>query len=200
MKRILFLMTILLAGMATAYPQMKMQFVEVQLGQSNMLQGHGYSLFDKAVGDNVAFGESIHLGWGKDASRSLGAYLGSNIVSMPYYEEVTAAFSLGFEMRRYLEVNPSLRCYSGMTLGGICVANGYKLTGKEERETRWGVAVEYIAGAEVSFGEHLYVGASLHFSANLLFGSTFESSAATPDEGSNSIIGNKIMLTAGYRL
>ena len=124
-------MTILLAGMATAYPQMKMQFVEVQLGQSNMLQGHGYSLFDKAVGDNVAFGESIHLGWGKDASRSLGAYLGSNIVSMPYYEEVTAAFSLGFEMRRYLEVNPSLRCYSGMTLGGICVANGYKLTGEK---------------------------------------------------------------------
>ncbi len=200
MKKVLFLMTLLLAGMATAYPQMKMQFVEVQLGQSNMLQGNGYSLFDKAVGDNVAFGESIHLGWGKDASRSIGAYLGTNIISMPNYEEVAATFSLGFEMRSYLEVNSSLRCYSAMALGGVCVANGYKLTGKEERETRWGVAAEYVAGAEMSFGEHLYLGASLHFSANLLFSSTYEPTATMPDKGSNSIIGNKIMLTAGYKL
>ncbi len=200
MKKVLFLMTLLLAGMATAYPQMKMQFVEVQLGQSNMLQGNGYSLFGKAVGDNVAFGESIHLGWGKDALRSIGAYLGTNIISMPNYEEVAATFSLGFEVRSYLEVNSSLRCYSSMTLGGVCVANGYKLAAEEERETRWGVAAEYVAGAEMSFGEHLYLGASLHFSANLLFSSSYEPTATMPDKGSNSIIGNKIMLTAGYKL
>ncbi len=134
MKKGLVLIAFSLAGLATAYSQVKLQFVEVQMGQSVMSQGTGYSLFNKVVGDNLALSESIHLGWGKGPSRSTGAYVEMNTISMPNYDEIAAAFTMGLEMRRYIEINSSLRCHSGCSIGGIHVANGYTMA--NEKKTR----------------------------------------------------------------
>ncbi len=200
MKGLLFLVTALFAGMTTAFPQMKMQFVEAEIGQAIMAQGNGYSLFDKAVGDNHAFCDLIHVGWGRDASRSIGACVGAELISIPVYDEVAAALTLGFEMRRYLEISHSLRCFSGFILGGIYVANGYTMAGEKNNESRFGLSLNYSVGTEMAIGEHLYIGASVHFSANPMLTSTFKPSSVTPDKGKSVFWGNKIMLTAGYRL
>ncbi|KWW30830.1 MAG: hypothetical protein AUK63_809 [bacterium P3] len=197
MKKGLFFAIVLVASMATTYSQTKIQFVEAKLGQAIM---SGYSLFDKAIGDNHAFSELIHVGWGKDASRSIGACLGIDMVSMPNYDETAAAFTLAFDIRRYLEVSPGIRFHSGVAIGGVYVANGYTITGEKKYASRFGLSATYSMGTEMYCGEHLYLGASIHFTVSPVLISTFEPSGVTPDKGGSVFWGNKIMLTAGYRL
>lgn len=199
MKRVLLLIAVLFAGLETAYSQTKIQFVEAQLGQSIMLQGNGYSLFGNAVGDNHAFTESVHVGWGKDFSRSTGAFLEANTISMPNYAEFAAFVSLGFEIRNYREIAPSLRCHWGALLGGSYAVNSYTLVDVNERASRWGIHVAFSAGAEMSFGEHLYIGSNLSILVISMLTSSFEPSSATPQEGTGCLFGNKLMITAGYR-
>lgn len=199
MKKNLFFMMVMLAGIANAYSQTKLQFIELQVGQSIMTQGAGFSLFDKAVGDNIAIDEAIHIGWGKASSHSIGAFLCVNTIEMPRYDEVGTAFSFGIETRNYLDITESIRCYSNSAIGGIYMCNDYTLNGIPESASRWGILITESVGAEKSYGEHLYLGASLHLTLSSLFTSTFEPSATTPQEGSNTLLGNKIMFTAGYR-
>lgn len=199
MKKVLFLTMVMLAGMANAYSQTKLQFAELQIGQSIMTQGAGFSLFDKAVGDNIAIDESIHLGWGKSPSRCFGTFLGVNMIEMPRYDEVGIAFSFGIETRNYFDITESIRCYSSTGIGGIYMSNAYTLNDIQESASRWGMLLTESVGAEKSYGEHLYLGTSLHLTVGGLFASTFEPSATTPQEGSNILFGSKIMFTAGYR-
>lgn len=189
----------MLAGMANAFSQTKLQFAELQIGQSIMTQGSGFSLFDKAVGDNITIDESIHVGWGKDSSRSIGAFLCVNMIEMPRYDEVGTAFSIGIETRNYFDITESIRGYSSTGIGGIYMCNSYTLNGIQGFASRWGMLLTESVGAERSYGEHLYLGASLHLTIGGLFTSTFEPSATTPQEGSNTLLGSKIMFTGGYR-
>ena len=62
MRKSFFVILVWFACVTTAYSQVKTQFIEVQAGQSIMLQGAGYSLFDKSFGDNNSFGESMWIG------------------------------------------------------------------------------------------------------------------------------------------
>lgn len=200
MKKGLVLIAFSLTGLATAYSQVKLQFVEVQMGQSVMSQGAGYSLFNKVVGDNLALSESIHLGWGKGPSRSTGAYVEMNTISMPNYDEIAAAFTMGLEMRRYIEINSSLRCHSGCSIGGIYVVNGYTMANEKKHESRFGLSMICSTGIEMTFGEHLYVGGCLSLSTNALLLSSFKPTDALPDKGNDCLWGSKLMITAGYRL
>ena len=200
MKRIFVAVLVCFACATTAYSQVKTQFVEAQVGQSVMLQGAGYSLFDKSVGDNNSFGESIHVGWGKTPLRSTGVYVAANTIAMPGHDEQAAVFSLGVETRRYIEINPLLHFYSGLAIGGTYAANSYDLGGGNKRETRLGLSMEFETGVQRSFGKHLYAGASLHLTACQMLSSTYKPTAAMPSKGGNFLAGNKIMLTAGYRL
>lgn len=192
-------MAVLLAGMATAYSQTKIQFIEGQSGQSILFQGCGYSLFDNAVGDNQAFTESIHVGWGIDSTLNIGAYIEATSIMMPNYDEAVAAFSLGFDLREYIQITPLLRCHYGTLLGGVYAANSYTLADINKHERRWGFQLALFIGAEIAFNEHLYIGANLSFSAAAMLTSTFEPTDATPQEGDNSIVGNKLLISAGYR-
>lgn len=200
MKRFFVLIAFLFAGWVTAYSQVKLQFVEANIGQSIMSQGSGYSLFDKAVGDNLAFCESLHLGWGQDFSRSKGTYIEVNTISMPEHDEFAVAFSLGFEMRRYIEINPSLRVHSDLSIGGICVANGYTLVNEKKSEWRLGLSLMHSTGIEMTFGKHLYVGGLLSLAAKPILISSFKPTDTSPDKGKDILWGSKIMLSAGYRL
>lgn len=201
MKKILFLMAVMLAGTATVYAQVKLQFVEAQFGQTITTQGFGYSLFDKAVGDNNANIVSINMGWGKTSSLTTGAYLDMSPISMPNYDEFATVLSLGVEMRSYTDVTESLRVYSGDALGAAYLGNAYTLNGIAETAHRWGVALALSVGAEKHYGEHLYWGASMNFFfVYPLSASTVEPTAATPQRSYHPLFGNKLMLTAGYKL
>lgn len=199
MKKVLLLMMAMLAVMAAAHSQVKLQFVEAQLGQAVMAQGMGFSLFDKAVDDNIALGEALHVGWGKSDSHTTGVFLDMNVIEMPGYDEFATAVSLGIESRSYTDVTESLRCYSGTALGGVWAGNLYTLEGAEGAASRWGVSVMLLVGAEKAYGEHLYFGVRLHLSYCLLLSSTYKPTEAMPPAGDNLLFGNKVALTMGYR-
>lgn len=201
MKKILFLMTAMLALTATANAQVKLQFVDLQLGLSTTAQGYGYSLFDKAVGDNNASFVAISMGWGKTNSHTTGTLLDFSTITMPNYDESASVLTLGFEMRDYTDITESFRVYSGEVLGAAYLGNAYTLNGIAETAHRWGIEAALSVGAEKRYGEHLYFGASMHLFAIYPFSaSTFEPTAAVPQRSPHFIFGNKLMITAGYQL
>lgn len=199
MKRFFVLMAFLLTGIASAHSQVKLQFAEAQTGQTVMSQGTGYSLFNRA-GDNIALCESIHLGWGKESSRSTGTYVEMNAISMPEYDETAATFTMGLERRRYIEINSSLRYRSGCSIGGIYAVNEYTTANEKKHDSRFGLSMIYSIGIEAIFGEHLYVGGSLSLSANAMLISSFKPTDSLPAKGNDCLWGSKLMITAGYRL
>lgn len=199
-RKICVLIALLNVGIATAYSQVGLQFAEVHIGRVEMLQGYGFSLFGKSVGDNLALGESIHFGWGRSERKSLGFCVGSSVISIPRHDESAAFFTLGIEARRYSDLNASIRLYWGGVLGGVFAANGYTLSGEKMSDTRWGLSSEFSTGIETSFGRHFYLGVGVSFLANWMISSSYDSSVTLLEQGSNGIMGNKIVLTCGYRL